>query len=199
MDDETTFTIGDLAKRAGVTPRTIRYYTAEGLLPPPDTRGRYAHYGPEHLSRLMQISKLKADYLPLNVIRERLGEPTTVAVRQLREAAPPYSAMPRSTVPPPLDEPNAPTSLTPASGGDPFRPEAAPLQLGRYEFVPALPEPPPAEHTAHAQSAAPETWQRIVIEPGIELHIREALTVSQRRRAEAIIRAARDLTHKDHA
>src|SRR5438045_3652795 len=33
-------TIAELAARAGVTPRTIRYYVAEGLLPPPGGRGQ---------------------------------------------------------------------------------------------------------------------------------------------------------------
>lgn len=192
MDDKTTFTISDLAKQAGVTPRTIRYYTAEGLLPPPDTRGRYAHYGPEHLRRLAQISQLKADYLPLSVIRERLGNPEPNLSRQIREAgAPPYAATPLSAGSPPVEGGAAPTSMAPI-GNHPLRLEAAPLELGRYEFFPDQPAPLLAE-TPHERSAAPETWQHILLEPGIELHIREPLTVPQRRRAEAIIRAARAL------
>lgn len=72
MSDDDSFTIGELAERAGVTPRTIRYYTAEGLLPRPDTRGQYARYGAEHLLRLRLIARLKAAYLPLHEIRARL-------------------------------------------------------------------------------------------------------------------------------
>ena len=35
MTEEFSYTIGELAEAAGVTPRTVRYYTAEGLLPAP--------------------------------------------------------------------------------------------------------------------------------------------------------------------
>lgn len=193
MDDKPTFTIGELARRAGVTPRTIRYYAAEGLLPPPDTRGRYAHYGPEHLHRLEQISQLKAGYLPLSVIRERLGAPGANLPTPLREAGgPPYAVAPLSAGSPPVEGGAAPTSMAPASGGNPFPLKPAPPQLGRYEFFPDQPAPL-IEETPHERSAPPETWQRILLEPGIELHIREPLTVPQRRRVAAIIRAARDV------
>jgi len=39
MAEAMFYTIGQLAELAGVTPRTIRYYTAEELLPRPDARG----------------------------------------------------------------------------------------------------------------------------------------------------------------
>jgi DNA-binding transcriptional MerR regulator len=69
--------IAELARRAGVTPRTIRYYVAEGLLPAPAGRGQRRAYGPEHLDRLEAIRELKAAYLPLHEIRRRLGDDLT--------------------------------------------------------------------------------------------------------------------------
>src|SRR5262249_25024714 len=72
MIRESGYTIGKLAEAGGVTPRAIRFYTAEGLLPPPDTRGRFARYSEIHLLRLKAIARLKRDYLPLSIIRERL-------------------------------------------------------------------------------------------------------------------------------
>lgn len=73
MEPQERMLIGELARLAGVTPRTIRYYTSEGLLPAPTTRGKYAHYDGEHLRRLRLIARLKEDYLPLSAIRERLA------------------------------------------------------------------------------------------------------------------------------
>ena len=51
-------TIQELAERARVTTRTIRYYTEQGLLPAPE-RGRPARYTEEHLQRLELIRRLK--------------------------------------------------------------------------------------------------------------------------------------------
>jgi DNA-binding transcriptional MerR regulator len=86
MREEKTYTIGELAEAAGVTPRTIRYYTAEGLLPRPDSRGQYALYGEEHLLRLQLIARLKEAYLPLSEIRARLDQLDTEQLRALLAA-----------------------------------------------------------------------------------------------------------------
>jgi DNA-binding transcriptional MerR regulator len=91
------YTIGQLADLAGVTPRTIRYYTAEGLLPRPDARGQYALYGDEHLLRLQLIGQLKEAYLPLSEIKARIDHLDDAQIRALLDAqhespAPPASA-----------------------------------------------------------------------------------------------------------
>jgi DNA-binding transcriptional MerR regulator len=64
-------TIQELADRAEVTTRTIRYYVEQGVLPPPE-RGRPAEYTEEHVARLALIKRLKAQYLPLEEIRDTL-------------------------------------------------------------------------------------------------------------------------------
>ena len=62
--------IDDLAKRAGVPTRTIRYYTQQGLLTPPSLRGRVGYYDDSHLDRLRLIKELQEKrFLPLSVIR----------------------------------------------------------------------------------------------------------------------------------
>src|SRR5579863_7324577 len=77
------FTIGEIAERADVTPRTVRYYVAEGLLPPPGGAGQQRVYSYEHLLRLQAIKRLKAEYLPLNEIRERLAGLTLAGLEDL--------------------------------------------------------------------------------------------------------------------
>jgi DNA-binding transcriptional MerR regulator len=78
--------IGEFAAAAGVSPRTVRYYVVEGLLPPPDGVGLGASYGPEHLDRLRLILRLKDAYLPLREIRRQLtGLDDEEVRRRLRE------------------------------------------------------------------------------------------------------------------
>jgi DNA-binding transcriptional MerR regulator len=54
--------IGDLARLAGTTPRTIRYYEEIGLLPEGDDRAVGAHrvYGEAELERLREVMRLKS-------------------------------------------------------------------------------------------------------------------------------------------
>lgn len=66
-------TIGRLAVQTGFSPKTIRYYEAVGLLPPPRrSPSGYRLYDPEVLSRLEFIRKAKAVGLRLAEIREVL-------------------------------------------------------------------------------------------------------------------------------
>jgi DNA-binding transcriptional MerR regulator len=53
--------IGDLARRAGTTPRTIRYYEELGLLPAAAERdaGRHRAYSEDDVERLEQLLRLK--------------------------------------------------------------------------------------------------------------------------------------------
>jgi MerR family transcriptional regulator, repressor of the yfmOP operon len=60
--------IGDVAKLAGTTPRTIRYYEEIGLLPAAASRERGAHrtYAEEDVERLADLLRLK-DLLGLSL------------------------------------------------------------------------------------------------------------------------------------
>ena len=61
--------IDDLARLAGTTVDTIRFYQREGLLPPTERRGRSQAYGPAHLDRLERIRDLQARHFTLKAIR----------------------------------------------------------------------------------------------------------------------------------
>jgi DNA-binding transcriptional MerR regulator len=71
MDEE--LSVRDLAELAGTTVRTIHYYIAEGLLPPPHGVKRNASYTAAHLARLRLISALRDEGLALAAIRARLA------------------------------------------------------------------------------------------------------------------------------
>ncbi len=65
-------TIDELAARAGVTVRTVRFYASRGLLPPPQLRGRLGVYGGEHLARLDLIRELQTLGFTLSAIERHL-------------------------------------------------------------------------------------------------------------------------------
>ncbi len=79
--------IGELAKTAGVTSDTIRYYEREGLLPSPQrTESGYRDYGPGVMEDLLFIKKAQALGLKLSDVREVLeissgGKPPCEHVR----------------------------------------------------------------------------------------------------------------------
>jgi DNA-binding transcriptional MerR regulator len=81
--DEVQFLIHELADQVGVTTRTIRYYIAEGLLPAPTSRGRYAYYQAEYLERIRLIKALQADFLPLREIRRVMEQVKTDEIAAL--------------------------------------------------------------------------------------------------------------------
>ena len=73
----------ELCDAADVTPRTVRYYVQQGLLPSPDTRGRGARYDRAHLDRIRLIKRLQGRHLPLAEIRAQLSELSDAAVSAL--------------------------------------------------------------------------------------------------------------------
>ncbi|WP_206307044.1 MerR family transcriptional regulator [Streptomyces sp. F001] len=73
--EEPTLTIDELAARAGVTVRTVRFYGTKGLLPPPVIGPRrVGHYGREHLARLALIEELQHQGMTLAAIERYLQQ-----------------------------------------------------------------------------------------------------------------------------
>ena len=61
--------IGELAQKAGVTPRTIRYYENLGLLSPNEREGKgFRYYSQTELAKLQKIDCLKSLGLTLEEI-----------------------------------------------------------------------------------------------------------------------------------
>ncbi len=152
------YKIDELAQKASVSPRTIRYYVQRGLLPAPEFRGKDTAYGREHLLRLQAIKRLQEAHLPLDEIQSRL---MAASDREIERMA-------ASGVPGPDDrEPIA----TPQGGrGGPYR---APSDQD--------PAPPPSPITS-----SPERWDRIRLAPGLELHVRSDAGPEARRVAREI-------------
>jgi DNA-binding transcriptional MerR regulator len=67
---ESTMTIDELARAAGVVVSTVRLYQNRGLLPPPEKRGRVGYYDSSHLGRLRLIARLQERGFSLASIKE---------------------------------------------------------------------------------------------------------------------------------
>lgn len=193
------YTLQQLAERADVTPRTIRYYISQGLLPSPGQVGPGARYTDAHLERLRLIRRLQRAHLPLAEIRAELGllderQIATLAdsparpapgsavdyVRSvLGEAAPPAHrpAMMASFAPPPVpDAARVPT----ASTREPARAASVPNPI-------ATPSPDRSQ------------WERISLSPDVELHVRRPLTRHHNRLVDRLVTIARQLFEEDHS
>ena len=72
-DTTDALTFAELAARAGLPGRTIRFYIAKGLLPGPFKAGRGATYGKEHLETLRSIKTSQAKGLTLSEVARRLS------------------------------------------------------------------------------------------------------------------------------
>lgn len=68
------YRIGELSRLAGVSPRTIDYYTGLGLLAPAmRSGGNYRLYDDETLARIRRIEYLKAQKFTLEEIRSQFA------------------------------------------------------------------------------------------------------------------------------
>ena len=156
-------TVGELARKVGVTARVVRYYTAEGLLPRPVLRGSATRYGRSHLLRLAAIRVLQQQGMTLARIRAQLARYDLAAIQ--KEAAQ-------------------------------LLPELAPAE--QPTAVHASPEPvePSASNpNPLAERALPkrnDTWYRLTILPGLELHVHAAAGAEVQALAHSMVEQAND-------
>ena len=170
--------IHELAARAGISVRTIRYYIEEGLLPQPSYQGKYSYYSLKYLDRLELIRRLKESYLPLREIREIMISLSDDQVkRRLKELPPPspkFNNEQDSTQP--TAKPGAQAlkyinrlmddqSKYRAKGTSD---KSQPPLLSNREIIPninfSLQEQIPTDKD--------EFWQRVSLAPGVELNLR---------------------------
>ena len=129
--------------------RTIRYYMAEGLIQTPGERqGTASVFAYINLLQLLTVKKLQAEHLPIRKIRELVAGKSE---QELEIMLGVRGTGGRKT--------EARQYLETLLASAPSRP---PSQL-----MDAAAAPPPPQASAHSHS-----WQRVEIEPGLELHIR---------------------------
>jgi DNA-binding transcriptional MerR regulator len=70
LGERREYRMDELARLAGITVRTLRFYRERKLIPPPRREGRIAWYDDQHLSRLRTITALLERGHTLNGIAE---------------------------------------------------------------------------------------------------------------------------------
>lgn len=83
---EETYKLDELARAAGTSPRTVRYYVQRGLLPAPAFRGKDTAYGGDHLVRLRAIRRLQEAFLPLDAIAVELERHSIEELERIADA-----------------------------------------------------------------------------------------------------------------
>jgi DNA-binding transcriptional MerR regulator len=220
--DGARYAIGDLAGLAGSTPRTIRYYVAQGLLPPPDGVGAGAHYTDAHLARLRLIRRLQRQHQPLSEIRQRLGSLADAEVAALvaddaDDEAPPDSALEylrailSGSSPAQVAEdhagyaspsPNVPMPALRRRVAEPVLPRrmasGLPVPHAPSMSIPAVAATPDiAPETGATTSEQRSQWDRIALTPNIEIHVRRPLGRLENKRVERLITIARQLLREE--
>lgn len=99
----TRYSIDDLAERAGVTRRAVRYYVQRGLLAPPIGLGRGSHYTPAHLKRLIELKEAQRAGRSLDELASVWASPAPEAASRSPLLSPPLSAGVVSAAPHTLD------------------------------------------------------------------------------------------------
>lgn len=170
------YSLIELAKLADATPRTIRFYIEQGLLPEPTSLGPKARYTDEHLQRLLAIKKLQAGHLPLAEIRRHISVVPSESSAPAAQASSPAIDYIRGVLGSPVAPARAAQSVPPPAASAP-----PPLPSG----------PAPESETTRSQ------WERISLDPDIEIHVRRPLTRSNNKRVERLINIARQLFEED--
>lgn len=227
IPDDTTYTLPELARLGEVTPRTIRYYIGQGLLPSPVAEGPNTRYTASHLDRLQLIRELQREHLPLAEIRsrmERLGDEQVRDLLAVGDAIP----EPRGTafdyiqsvlsgtnrrafaLPMPKSQWSAlevPSNLRmQVQAASPSRPVRA-ARLKADSGPPALetmaapasgaPEAAPSSPAPESPTLDRSQWDRVSLAPDVELHIRRPLSRIQNRRVERLLEIARHILEED--
>ncbi len=85
MEIEEQYRISELARKAGVSKRTVHYYINKGLIPPAAGAGIASYYTEDHLHRILLIKKLQERYLPLEKVKNITAALTLQEVKQKLE------------------------------------------------------------------------------------------------------------------
>jgi DNA-binding transcriptional MerR regulator len=88
MDAGTHYSIGELARRTGLTVKTIRFYSDRGLVAPADrTHSGYRRYPPDAVARLALVRTLRGLGLGLDMIRRVMDQELTLGEVAAEHAA----------------------------------------------------------------------------------------------------------------
>jgi DNA-binding transcriptional MerR regulator len=147
--------------------RTIRYYMAEGLVQTPEEKqGTASVFGYLNLLQLLTVKKLQTEHLPIRKIRELVAGKSEQELETLLGVGSPAAKKSRES-------------------------DAKRYLESLLAPAPALAQPLRQEAAAPPQQAdQPHSWQRVEIEPGLELHIRSDYSPPTSARTKSLLEKA---------
>jgi DNA-binding transcriptional MerR regulator len=173
-----SFELNALADRAGVSPRTVRYYIQQGLLPAPD-KGPGAHYGPEHLERLLLIKRFQREHLPLAEIRRLLEEAGGSIDSAEQHLSSRHNRMS-----------SAEEYISRVLSGESRKVSERDDTVGRQH-------PHPPSSLKKQLLATRSQWDRVALSSDIELHVRRPLSPEQNKQLKRLLDAARQIFEEE--
>jgi DNA-binding transcriptional MerR regulator len=170
VGDARRYRLEELAREAGISPRTVRYYVQRGLLPAPVFRGKDTAYDEDHLVRLRAIRRMQEAFFPLDAIASDLAGLSRQEVQRIADAY------------------DSEAAVGPKS--DPEPPAARPILGGRTSSTASA-----AEGTARGSKSGAgrrasldaRTFERIELAPGVELSVASDVSDEARRLVERIL------------
>jgi Ca-activated chloride channel family protein len=157
---DVTYKLDELARAAGTSVRTVRYYVQRGLLPAPAFRGKDTAYEHDHLVRLRAIRRLQDAFFPLDAIAVELGRRSFAEIERIADGTELPAQAPLA----------APMSIS--IGAPPATPTLRQRDGQRGEGAP---------------STSGRVFHRIEIAPGVELSVAEDAPPESRVMAERIL------------
>jgi DNA-binding transcriptional MerR regulator len=153
-----------------VNPRLVRYYTTQGWLDKPLKQGREARYTYRHLLQLLVLRRLLAEGYSASSIGSLIGGQGDTALEDILqggvqltvEAANPALAFLSQ-----IRDGQGPAKGQRGESSRPDRSDRSPKRSARAAHPPA-PAPVPAPSPSPSQ-----TWTRLEILDGLELHVRQ--------------------------
>lgn len=202
MEQAEEFDLKELCEAAHVTERTVRYYIAEGLLPPPVGVRSQSRYTAAHLERLQLIQQLKEQDFSLRQIKQLLAGKDTASLQPLLDPAYLADEVVEPIPAQPLHGPIGQSNFNEPSGGpgvfqalnrlDPNfdrRGDTRPTHSLKMGFTrswttgtPQIPTPESGtpEETHKAEAELSHLWEKFSIAPGIELMLDKTIADQHR-------------------
>ncbi|HEY6359969.1 MAG TPA: helix-turn-helix domain-containing protein [Vicinamibacterales bacterium] len=179
-----SYTVEDLERLLGIRPRTVHYWSSEGLFEGPGA-GRGTRYTDEHLAKLFLIQKLREEGRPIAEIKtaiKRLPRDAWTAVAQQAKAEPPKGEVNAKDL--------IAQWLSEGAGSDS-------ASLSPWRGAPAVWEALPRALSVSRSDAQLRPWTRIPLAPDVELHVQEPLSPASHQLVRDLMALAQRPRRKD--
>ncbi len=175
--NDAVYKLEELARAAGTSARTVRYYVQRGLLPAPAFRGKDTAYAHGHLVRLRAIRRLQEAFFPLDTIAAELERRSLEEIGEIADGKRiPSAASVLASEPPPA-EPDVDAA---ADALDAPPSEGASAERGGRQIEGARPSAP-------RSGARERVFRRIELAPGVELSVADDAPSESKRLVEKIL------------